>query len=436
MKDTLKMVTIGGGSSYTPELVDGLIKRAKTLPIRELWLVDIEEGLEKLEIVSNLARRMVKKAGLDLKIHHTLDRRHALKDADFVTTQIRVGQLAAREKDEMIPLSHGLLGQETNGAGGMFKGFRTIPVILDIARDIMDVCPDAWLINFSNPAGMVTEALIRHSDIKRTIGLCNVPIGMERMAAKYFDAKPEDITMLFAGLNHMVYGLDVRLGGEKVLDELLSRMTESQKQVVANVSQVEYDPVFLKQLNAVPCPYHNYFYKSGKMLEKGIKEYETGESRAQIVLKLEKELFESYKDENLDIKPPQLEKRGGAFYSEAACRLIESIYTDRHDIQPVVVKNNGAIYGIEDDASVEVSCVITKNGPIPLNIGRLPAAINGLVMQMKAFESLCVEAAVEGSYEKAVFALSINPLTHSDTVARKVVDDLMEAHKEYLGQFN
>lgn len=430
----LKIVTIGGGSSYTPELMEGFIKRASVLPVREIWLVDIEEGKEKLEIVGNLARRMVKKAGLDMQVHLTLDRREALKDADFVTTQIRVGLLDAREKDERIPLTHGLLGQETNGAGGMFKALRTIPVILGIAKDIEELCPNAWLINFTNPAGMVTEALIRYSNLKKVIGLCNVPIGMERVAAKYFEVPPEEVEMIFAGLNHMVFGLEVYLNGVLSTDRLIDIMTDSKKETVANVMSVLYEKPFLKQLGVIPCPYHNYYYKTQEMLNKELEELEKGNIRAQSVKKLEKELFEIYKDENLDIKPPQLEKRGGAHYSEAACRLIESIYTDKRDIQPVDVRNNGAIYGIDDDSAVEVSCVITKNGPRPLNIGKLPVAVNGLIMQIKSFERLVVEAAVESSYDKAVLALGINPLTQSDTKAREVIDELLEAHKPYLNK--
>ena len=183
MDKKIKIVTIGGGSSYTPELIEGFIKRYHELPVGEIWLVDIESGKEKLEIVGNLAKRMVKKAGVPIDIHLTLDRREALKDADFVTTQIRVGQLDARNKDERIPLSHGVIGQETNGAGGMFKAFRTIPVILDIDKDMSQLCPNAWLINFSNPAGMVTEALLKYGINKKVIGLCNVPIGMEKAVA-------------------------------------------------------------------------------------------------------------------------------------------------------------------------------------------------------------------------------------------------------------
>ena len=163
----LKIVTIGGGSSYTPELVEGFIKRHKELPVSELWLVDIEAGKEKLEIVGNLAKRMVKKAGIDMKIYLTLDRKEALRGADFVTTQLRVGLLDARIKDERIPLSHGVIGQETNGAGGLFKALRTIPVIFDILKDVEELCPNAWVINFTNPTGIITEAVFRYTKFKK-----------------------------------------------------------------------------------------------------------------------------------------------------------------------------------------------------------------------------------------------------------------------------
>ena len=179
MRDKLKIVTIGGGSSYTPELMEGFIKRYHELPIKEIWLVDIEEGKEKMEIVGNLAQRMWDAAGYPVKVHLTLDRREALKDADFVTTQFRVGRLYARIKDERIPFSYGMLGQETNGAGGIFKAFRTIPVILDIVNDMKELCPNAWLINFTNPSGMVTEAIIKHGKWKKCIGLCNVGVNLK-----------------------------------------------------------------------------------------------------------------------------------------------------------------------------------------------------------------------------------------------------------------
>ncbi|MDU3804137.1 6-phospho-beta-glucosidase [Paraclostridium bifermentans] len=435
MKKGLKIVTIGGGSSYTPELVEGFIKRYKELPVKELWLVDIEEGKHKLEIVGNLAKRMVKKAGIDMEIHLTLDRREALKNADFVTTQLRVGLLEARIKDESIPLSHGVIGQETNGAGGLFKALRTVPVVLDIIKDVEELCPNAWIINFTNPTGVITEAVFRYTDFKNYIGLCNVPIGMRNGIAKLFEVENERIQMDFAGLNHMVYGLNVALDGEDVTDEAIDKFVHS-KLTMQNIKAIEFNADFVKNLGLVPCPYHRYYYKTKEMLEEELNEFAKGKARGQVVKELEDQLFELYKDENLDIKPPQLEKRGGAYYSDAACNLISSIYNDKRDIQVVNTINNGAIRNFKDNQAVEVSSVITKNGPKPLSIGYLPDAVDGLVSQIKSFEMLAAKAAVYGDYNAAYLALCINPLIPSDDLAKTILDEMMEAHKEYLPQFN
>ncbi|WP_156856131.1 6-phospho-beta-glucosidase [Oceanobacillus sp. AG] len=432
----LKVATIGGGSSYTPELVEGFIKRYDEFPLTELWLADIEEGKEKLEIVGNLAKRMIENAGLPIDVHLTLDRKAALKDADFVTTQFRVGLLNARAKDERIPLKYGVLGQETNGPGGLFKGLRTIPVILDIAKDMEELCPNAWLINFTNPAGMVTEAVLRYSNIDKIIGLCNVPIGMEMGIAKLLDVEHSRVRIDFAGLNHMVYGLDVYVDGVSVKDEVIEKLSDpANSSFVKNIDGMGWEPAFIQSLNALTCPYHMYYYKSKEMLDKAIESAEKEGTRAEVVQKLEEELFKLYKDENLNIKPPQLEERGGAYYSDAAVRLITSIYTDKHDIQPVNTRNNGAIASIPADSAVEVSSIITKDGPIPLTMGDIPVAARGLVQQIKSFERIAAEAAVTGDYNKAVLALAINPLTPSDTIAKEIVDEMLEAHKKYLPQF-
>jgi 6-phospho-beta-glucosidase len=432
----VKIVTIGGGSSYTPELVEGFIKRYNELPVRELWLVDIEEGKEKLQIVGNLAKRMVKRSGVPMEIHLTLDRRKALKDADFVTTQIRVGLLDAREKDEKIPLSHGIIGQETNGAGGMFKALRTIPVILDIDKDMSELCPNAWMINFTNPAGMVTEALIRYGRNKKIIGLCNVPIGMEKSAAKVLEVDHTRLRMDFVGLNHMVFAKEIYVDGIKVTDKLISLLADGNiGQIVKNISDFAWDKDFIKALGMMPCPYHRYYFQTKDMLKKELEQFSKGETRVEVVKKVEKELFELYKNENLSVKPPELEKRGGAYYSDAACRLICSIYNDKKDIQPVDIKNNGAIVGIPNESAIEISCMITRDGPKPIAVGQLPVAINGLIQQIKAFERLVVDAAVFGDYYKAILALTINPLVQSDKLAKTLVDELMIAHKDYLPQF-
>ncbi|XRG77686.1 6-phospho-beta-glucosidase [Rossellomorea sp. GAMAL-10_SWC] len=436
MSKSIKIATIGGGSSYTPELVEGFIKRYDELPLRELWLVDVEEGKEKLEIVGQLAKRMFQKAGLPVEVHLTLDRKEALKDADFVTTQFRVGLLDARAKDERIPLKYGVLGQETNGPGGLFKGLRTIPVILDIVKDMKDLCPNAWLVNFTNPAGMVTEAVLRYTDYRKVVGLCNVPIGMEMGIAKLLKVEHSRVRIDFAGLNHMVYGLDVFVDGESVKDQVIELLTNPENSsFVKNIQGYGWEPEFLRALNALPCPYHNYYYKTREMVEKDIKNAETVGTRAEVVKKLEDDLFELYKDPNLSIKPPQLEKRGGAYYSDAAVRLISSIYNDKGDIQPVNTMNNGSIASIPNDSAVEVSCVITKDGPKPIVMVDLPVSVRGLVQQIKSFERVACEAAVTGDYDLAILALTINPLVASDKVAKEIVDEMLEAHKKYLPQF-
>lgn len=435
MEKGIKIVTIGGGSSYTPELVEGFIKRYDSLPVRELWLVDIPEGEEKLNIVGNLAKRMVKKAGVPIEIHLTLDRREALKDADFVTTQFRVGLLAARAKDERIPLKYNVIGQETNGPGGLFKGLRTIPVILDIVKDMEELCPNAWLINFTNPAGMVTEAVLRHSKWKRIVGLCNVPISIQMGVAKLLEVESSRVHVDFAGLNHMVFGLNVYLDGKNITQEFLEEMTKHKSDTMKNIAAIDWEPDFIKALGVIPCGYHRYYYKQAEMLQNELEEAAEQGTRAEVVQQLEKELFELYKDENLAIKPPQLEKRGGAYYSDAACSLIDSMYNDRRDIQPVNTINNGAIASIPDESAVEISSIITKDGPKPIAIGDLPVAVRGLVQQIKSFERVSAEAAVTGNYHTALLAMTINPLLPSDKVAKQILDEMLEAHKEHLPQF-
>lgn len=434
--DSIKIAVIGGGSSYTPELIEGFIKRHQQLPVREIWLVDVEEGRKKLEIVGQLAKRMVEKAEVPILIELTLDRKKALMNADFVTTQFRVGLLDARAKDERIPLKYGVLGQETNGPGGFFKALRTIPIIMEICREMEELCPNAWLINFTNPAGVITEAVLRYSNIKKVVGLCNVPIGMEMGAAQLMNVDHSRVRIDFAGLNHLVYGLDVYVDGVSVKEDLLKKLTDKEQSItMKNIHAMGWEPEFLQALNVLPCPYHNYYYKTREMVEEEVKAASEGGTRAEVVKKLEEELFQLYQDPDLAEKPPQLEKRGGAYYSDAACRLIHSIYTDKRDIQPVNTRNNGAIAGIPSESAVEVSCMITKDGPKPLAVGELPVSVRGLVQSIKSFERVTIEAALTGDYNTALLALTINPLVGSDRIAKKILDEMLEAHRTYLPQF-
>lgn len=433
----VKIVTIGGGSSYTPELVEGFIKRYEELPVKELWLVDIEEGKEKLEIVGNLAKRMVKKAGIDMEIHLTLNRQEALKDADFVTTQFRVGQLDAREKDELIPLKYGVIGQETNGPGGMFKALRTIPVIFDIIKDCENLCPNAWIVSFTNPSGINAEAVFRHTGWKKFIGLCNGPVNMIKDIEKILQVKDNDqLEVKIGGINHMIYALDIQVNGKKANTTLIDTMIHAgAKESLQNIVDIPWSPEFLKSYGYLGIGYLRYYLQKQQMFEHCKEEASKNQCRAQVVKQVEKELFKKYKDENLDVKPKELEQRGGAYYSDAACNLISSLYNDRKDVQVVDTLNNGAISNLPDDVVVEVSSVITKDGPKPIFVGALPTQVVGLIQQLKAFEILTTNVAISGNYEDALVAMTINPLVQSEITAKKILDEMLEAHKQYLPQF-
>lgn len=433
----VKVVTIGGGSSYTPELVEGFIQRQDTLPVRELWLVDVEAGSRKLETVCGLANRMVAAAGVDMQVIPTLDRRKALEGADFVTTQFRVGYLGARAKDERIPAQYGFLGQETNGAGGMFKALRTIPVIMDILADCEELCPNAWVINFANPAGLNCEAIFRYTNWRRFIGLCNSTIGIQNRVARLMGCGKDDLRIDFAGLNHLVFGLRTYLHGRDISGEVIETLAQYNEGKAPGdcFESFPYTPEFIRALGVVPGPYLRYYYAYHYMLKDALAAAEGGSTRAEEVAKLEKELFAQYASPQLDHKPRELEKRGGAFYSDAACNLVQSLYLDRQDIQVVNTLNNGAIQSLADDEVVEVSCVITKDGPRPLTFGRLPIQVEGLVRQIKSFERITAQAAVTGSYNDTVLALTINPLCMDERSAKAMVDDLLQAHRPYLPRF-
>ena len=434
MKKKLKLVTIGGGSSYTPELIEGLIKRYPEFPLDEIWLVDVEAGATKLEIIGQLSRRMIAKAGLPITVYTTLNRREALVDADFVTTQLRVGQLDAREKDEMIPGKYGVIGQETNGPGGLFKALRTIPVILGIISDCEAVCPNAWIINFTNPAGLVTEAVFRYTTWRKFVGLCNVPYGMKMGIAKQLDRDPERLQVTFGGLNHLVYALDVQYDGQTILPELIQQF-DQMRLTMKNIEDVPWSAEFIRALGALPCSYHRYYFQYRSMAEHYFEEYKTGVSRASKVKAIEAELFALYADENLNVKPKQLEQRGGAYYSDVACNLITSIHNDRGDIQPVNTLNRGGIANLPDDVVVEVSCRITKDGPQPVPVGSLSPAALGIVQLIKAYELTAARAAVTGDYGQALLAMTMHPFVQSEAIAKPLLDELLQAHRPYLPQF-
>ncbi|CBG87527.1 6-phospho-beta-glucosidase [Citrobacter rodentium] len=439
MMKKLKIVTLGGGSSYTPELLEGFIKRYHEMPISELWLVDVKEGEKKLNIIFELCQRMVKQAGIPVVIHKSLDRREALQGADFVTTQLRVGQLQAREQDEHIPLSHGYLGQETNGAGGLFKGLRTIPVIFDIIKDVQEICPQAWVINFTNPAGMVTEAVYRHTSFRKFIGVCNVPVGMRMFIADILALSEQDqLSIDLFGLNHLVFIKDVWVNSQSRFKEVIDLVSSGtiQGNAVKNIFSLPFSEGLIRSLNLLPCSYLLYYFKQKEMLAIEMGEYYKGEVRAQVVQKLEKELFDIYQDPELHVKPGELEARGGAWYSDAACEVINAIYNDKQTEHYVNIPHCGHVDNIPQEWTVEMTCLLGKNGAVPHpRIKRFDENVLGLIYTIKGFEIAASRAAISGKINDVLLALNLNPLVNSDHGAELLAREMLLANRAYLPQF-
>lgn len=431
----LKIVTIGGGSSYTPELIDGFIKRYAELPVSDYYLLDIEEGREKLEIVGRLARRMVEKAGIPMTIHLTLDREEALKDADFVTTQLRVGFLDARINDEKIPLKYGVLGQETTGPGGFMKAQRTIPVLLDICRDMEKYSPNAWLINFTNPAGIVTEAITRHSKIK-TLGICSGANSMLMDIAKAYEVNKSQVQARFMGLNHLIFADHIYIDGNEVTEDFIEKLAQgSATNALKNIPDIGFSARFAKALHMYPISYLKYFFLTREMVDAALADQQTKGTRGEQTRAIERTLFELYQDETLSGKPKELEQRGGAWYSDTACSIISAIYNDKKEIHVVNTTNNGTTGDLPNHVTLETNAVIDRQGAHPLAYGPLPVKIRGLIQSVKAYEELTVEAAVTGNYDTALLALSINPLMPSTTLAEQILNEYLAVNERYLPQY-
>ncbi|WP_028862150.1 6-phospho-beta-glucosidase [Psychromonas aquimarina] len=435
MKNGLKIAVIGAGSSYTPELIEGLLKRKDELPIKQLWLVDIEEGKEKVNIIAALARRMIKKESLDIQVKVTLDRRPALKNADFVCSQFRAGCLDARISDERISLKYGMIGQETNGLGGFANACRTIPVTLEICKEIEELCPDAWLLNFTNPSGMVTEAVLKHTQVK-AVGLCNVPVIMNKGIAEMLNCREEDIIMQVAGINHFIWARQILHNGENKLEHVVEQILAGNDTLVPkNIPAFAWPAELLKNMGMIPCAYLRYYYMGQDIMEQEVSEANGEGTRGEVVKAMEKRLFDIYSDPQLSSKPKELEKRGGQYYSEAACELMSSIYNDKRTIMHVNTRNNGTINGLPDDCVVEVSSMITKSGPLPLNVAPFPSDTLRLLQLMKEFETLTVEAAVSGDLNKAQRALILNPLVNTGSVIDQALQETVRENIDLMPQF-
>jgi 6-phospho-beta-glucosidase len=416
----VKVTVVGGGSTYTPELVEGFVTRADRFPLDDLVLLDVDP--ERLEVVGGLAERMLAKAGYDGALTLTGDRDRALEDADFVVVQLRVGGQAARYLDETIPPRFGCVGQETTGPGGFAKALRTVPVVLELAEETSKRgAPGAWFVDFTNPTGLVTQALLDEGH--RAIGLCNVAIGFQRRFAQAFGVEPERVELEHVGLNHLSWERAVLVDGVDRLPEILSTRID----LLADETPAE----LIRALGAIPSYYLHYYYLTDEVIER----QRTERTRAEEVMDIEAGLFELYRDPDLAEKPELLERRGGAFYSEAAAQLITSLHEGTGDLQVVNVRNEGALPDLPDDAVVEILARIDRDGAHPIPVAPLPSEMLGLVEHVKAYERLAVRAATTGDRTIALKALMTNPLVRDYRTAVPLLEALLEANRQHLPRF-
>lgn len=420
MKKKLKIVIVGAGSSYTPELIEGLYQHAQTLPVKEVVLVDVNE--ERLAVMEGFVKRYCDFLKFDVLISSTTSREVAFRGADFISTQIRVGGNKARINDEKIPLKYGLIGQETTGAGGMFNALRVIPVMIDIAKDVEKFCPDAWIINYSNPTGLVTEALSKVCNVK-IAGLCAGGMRPRWWASEALDVPEEDIYYDYLGLNHMNFTYNMSIAGKALTQEQFEK-------VIGKCTTVSQD--WMKNLKLIPSQYTQYYFHTQERVNQ-LKEQD--KTRGEAILELEKQIFREYADENNNQKPKTLAKRGGGGYSKVAIGVMDAIHNDSGNWMVINVANQGCVRFLEDDTVIETACYVSKNGIQPITIPEYPKAVIGLITAVKTYESLAVEAALSGDRDIALQALVAHPLVGDYDIAKALLAEMLEAHKDYLPQF-
>ncbi len=421
-----KAAVIGAGSTYTPELIEGFIDRKDSLPFDSFALMDIDE--KRLEVVGGLAKRQLKAGGFKGEVILTSDIKRATDGANFVFGQIRVGKMAARIRDEKIPLKYGLLGQETTGAGGFLKALRTVPVILDVCEHMKrNAASDAWLINFSNPSGIIAEAVLNNTDTNM-IGLCNCSINMVKEIADTIGT--EEFDYEYVGLNHLSWITSVIKRGET--ENLVSALSGKAGASMKNVPEIEYDPELLRAVPYIPSSYLSYFYMREKQIQKC---RDAEKTRGEVCLELEEKLLKQYMNPNLTVKPPELALRGGALYSTAAASAVESIANNKRELHVVAAKNNGAVPFMDDDDVVEVKCELSRDGVKPKKVTVYNDYVVGLMRAVKAYEKLTVSAAINGDRDKALAALMVHPLIGGFEKAAPMLNEMLEANRDYLPRF-
>lgn len=428
----MKVAVIGGGSTYTPELIRGFLEPTASFPLTELWLMDV--AAERLAVVGGFARRMVQAKGQPFRVGLTGDLAQAIQGAAYVITQLRVGGMAARREDEYLGQRHGLIGQETTGVGGMAKALRTIPVILEIARTIRRLAPGALLANFTNPSGLVTEALSRYAPDVPSVGVCNVAIttkmdlvaALDATARAGVDPKAAELGTL--GLNHLSWHRGLRVDGE----DLWPLVMEGTLRKLRTESEPEWDARTIERLGMIPNYYLQYYYYTGRKLA---EQTHWPPSRAEQVMAVEEDLLRQYAEPDRAEPPPDLTRRGGAYYSTVATQLLNAHYNNLAETHIANVRHGGAVRGWPADWVLEMPCRVSASGVHPLPAEPLPLACFGLLAHVKAYELLTVEAAVHGDRRAAYQALLTHPLGPRADRVQAVLDDLLETHRRLLPRF-
>ncbi len=428
----LKVAVIGGGSTYTPELVNGFLERWDSFPLDELWLMDIDKA--RLDIVGGFAKRMLESKGSPFEVLLSTNQRQAIEGASYVITQLRVGQMQARRADEYLGLRHGLIGQETTGVGGMAKALRTIPVVLQIAKDMREIASGALLVNFANPSGLITEALFKYASDVLSVGVCNVALTTKMEILEGIKNKtgeliqPERAHLKTLGLNHLSWHYGFEVDGEDIWEMILPAFIEHLKQEPGP----EFDVRTIEVLGMIPNYYLRYFYTTQKMLE---EQNHWPPSRAEEVLEIEKDLLRDYADPEKKELPEGLMKRGGAYYSTVATQLLNAHYNNLAEVHVANVRQAGAVAGWDPDWVLEMPCRVHREGIQPIPVEPLPEVCFGLLAQVKAYELLTVEAAVHGDRKAAYQALLAHPLGPSADQIQDVLDDMLETNRVYLPAF-
>ena len=422
MARSITVGVVGAGSSYTPELIEGILGQSpERLPIAEIRLTDI--NAERLAVMAGLAGRMIRHKQRDIRLRQGANLAQMLDGVDFVITQIRVGGMPARYLDESIPLKHGLLGQETTGPGGMFKALRTIPAMIRIARTVERVAPDAFILNYTNPSGIIAEAVLNHTRAK-CIGLCSgIPVMMDELKAR-LAPRFQDVKCGSIGLNHFGIIHRVTSRGRDITEQVLRLGVKDPTLLLGNKSPAAAR--LCQLIGGIPISYVHYFFFRKRILE-AMTHYE--KTRAQQIMELERTLFKEAADLQTMTKPETLNSRGGQGYSAITFAFMGAIFNNSGEELVCNVLNKGAIGGVEDNAVVEVPCRVDRRGARPLKAGPLPLAFRGTVQALKAYETLTVAAAMQKSRKLAIQALLNHPLAGDLDVIEPLVDEMLVAHR-------